>query len=147
MAQTTTAANFQGNITMSFPQTRSILLLSIFCIFQIVFADANLGQTSDNFINRDRSNERPSSQRKPLKIIENIPYADTDNPRQQIDLFFRVNEQMTSLYQLLRLFMEVDGERVMSQWLNFIGPIVQRERHWCVNRLSLTDEAIWSPDT
>lgn len=130
---------------MSFPQTRSILPLSIFCIFQIIFADANLGQTSDNFINRDRSNERPSSQRKPLKIIENIPYADTDNPRQQIDLFLPRQRPDDKPLPIVA-FIHGGGWRKGSRrsGLNFIGPIVQTGKYIGASiGYRLTDEAIW----
>ena len=74
---------------MNSPQLRNVFILFITCISQLVFADANLGQSADGLTNRDQPNVRPSSQRKnrSLKIIENVPYADTDNPRQQIDLF------------------------------------------------------------
>ena len=72
---------------MNSPQLRKVSLLFIICIYQLVFADANLGQSADGLTNRDQPNVRPNSKRKnrSLKIIENVPYADTDNPRQQID--------------------------------------------------------------
>ena len=74
---------------MNSPQLRKVSLLFIICISQLVFADTNLGQSADILTNRDQPNVRPNSQRKnwSLNIIENVPYADTDNPRQQIDLF------------------------------------------------------------
>ncbi len=132
---------------MYFPRTRHISLLSIFCILQLVFAEPNLGQNSGNFINRDPLNIKPTSQRKkrPLTIIENIPYADTDNPRQQIDLFLP-DERLDDKPLPIVAFIHGGGWRKGSRrsGLNFIGPIVQTGKYIGASiGYRLTDEAIW----
>ncbi len=132
---------------MYFPRTRHISLLSIFCILQLVFAEPNLGQNSGNFINRDPLNIKPTSQRKkrPLTIIENIPYADTDNPRQQIDLFLP-GERLDDKPLPIVAFIHGGGWRKGSRrsGLNFIGPIVQTGKYIGASiGYRLTDEAIW----
>lgn len=132
---------------MYFPRTRHISLLSIFCILQLVFAEPNLGQNSGNFINRDPLNIKLTSQRKkrPLTIIENIPYADTDNPRQQIDLFLP-GERLDDKPLPIVAFIHGGGWRKGSRrsGLNFIGPIVQTGKYIGASiGYRLTDEAIW----
>ena len=132
---------------MYFPRTRHISLLSIFCILQLVFAEPNLGQNLGNFINRDPLNIKPTSQRKkrPLTIIENIPYADTDNPRQQIDLFLP-GERLDDKPLPIVAFIHGGGWRKGSRrsGLNFIGPIVQTGKYIGASiGYRLTDEAIW----
>ncbi len=132
---------------MYFPRTRHISLLSIFCILQLVFAEPNLGQNSGNFINRDPLNIKLTSQRKkrPLTIIENIPYADTDNPRQQIDLFLP-DERLDDKPLPIVAFIHGGGWRKGSRrsGLNFIGPIVQTGKYIGASiGYRLTDEAIW----
>ena len=77
---------------MQFMQMRNISLLSTICVFQFIFFEANLGQSADGLINRAPSTARPNSQRKnrPLEIIANIPYADTDNLGNR-SIFFHPN--------------------------------------------------------
>ena len=113
----------------------------------MVFADANLGQSADGLTNRDQPNVRPSSQRKnrSLKIIENVPYADTDNPRQQIDLFLP-RQQLDDKPLPIVAFIHGGGWRKGSRrsGLNFIGPIVQTGKYIGASiGYRLTDEAIW----
>ena len=113
----------------------------------MVFADANLGQSADGLTNRDQPNVRPSSQRKnrSLKIIENVPYADTDNPRQQIDLFLP-RPQLDDKPLPIVAFIHGGGWRKGSRrsGLNFIGPIVQTGKYIGASiGYRLTDEAIW----
>ena len=130
---------------MYFPKTRNIF--SIFCISQLIFLDVNLGQPSDDFIDRAPSNVRPDSQRKTrsFKIIENVPYADTDNPRQQIDLFLP-RQQLDDKPLPIVAFIHGGGWRKGSRrsGLNFIGPIVQTRKYIGASiGYRLTDEAIW----
>ena len=127
------------------PKTRNIF--SIFCISQLFFLDANIGQPSDDFIDRAPSNVRPTSQRKnrSLKIIENVPYADTNNPRQQIDLFLP-RQQLDDKPLPIVAFIHGGGWRKGSRrsGLSFIGPIVQTGKYIGASiGYRLTDEAIW----
>jgi acetyl esterase/lipase len=127
------------------PKTRNIF--SIFCISQLIFLDANIGQPSDDFIDRAPSNVRPTSQRKnqSLKIIENVPYADTNNPRQQIDLFLP-RQQLDDKPLPIVAFIHGGGWRKGSRrsGLSFIGPIVQTGKYIGASiGYRLTDEAIW----
>ena len=113
----------------------------------MVFVDANLGQSADDSTNRDQPNARPISQRKtrPLEIIENIPYADTDNPRQQIDLFLP-RKQIDDKPLPIVAFIHGGGWRNGSRrsGLSFIGPIVQTGKYIGASiGYRLTDEAIW----
>ena len=132
---------------MQFMQMRNISLLSTICVFQLVFFDANLGQSADGLINRAPSTARPNSQRKnrPLEIIANIPYADTDNPRQQIDLFLPP-QQLDDKPLPIVAFIHGGGWRKGSRrsGLNFIGPMVQTGKYIGASiGYRLTDEAIW----
>ncbi len=132
---------------MYFMQMRNISLLSIICVLQLVFFDASLGQAVDGLINRAPSNARPNSQRKnrPLEIIANIPYADTDNPRQQIDLFLPP-QQLDDKPLPIVAFIHGGGWRKGSRrsGLNFIGPMVQTGKYIGASiGYRLTDEAIW----
>jgi acetyl esterase/lipase len=132
---------------MDFPQLRNVSILFIFCISQLVFVDANLGQSADDSTNRDQPNVRPNSQRKtrPLEIIENISYADTDNPRQQIDLFLP-RKQIDDKPLPIVAFIHGGGWRNGSRrsGLSFIGPIVQTGKYIGASiGYRLTDEAIW----
>ena len=132
---------------MNSPQLRNVSLLFITCISQLVFADANLGQSADGLTNRDQPNVRPSSQRKirSLKIIENVPYADTDNPRQQIDLFLP-RQQLDDKPLPIVAFIHGGGWKNGSRrsGLSFIGPIVQTGKYIGASiGYRLTGEAIW----
>ena len=132
---------------MDFPQLRNVSILFIFCISQLVSVDAILGQSADDSTNRDQPNVRPNSQRKtrPLEIIENIPYADTDNPRQQIDLFLP-RKQIDDKPLPIVAFIHGGGWRNGSRrsGLSFIGPIVQTGKYIGASiGYRLTDEAIW----
>ncbi len=132
---------------MNSPQLRNVFLLYIICISQLVFADANLGQSADGLTNRDQPNVRPSSQRKirSLKIIENVPYADTDNPRQQIDLFLP-RQQLDDKPLPIVAFIHGGGWKNGSRrsGLSFIGPIVQTGKYIGASiGYRLTGEAIW----
>jgi len=132
---------------MNSPQLRKVSLLFIICISQFVFADTNLGQSADVLTNRDQPNVRPNSQRKnrSLSIIENVPYADTDNPRQQIDLFLprkRLDDKPLQIVAFIHGGGWRNGSRRIG--LNFIGPIVQTGKYIGASiGYRLTDEAIW----
>lgn len=132
---------------MYFMQIRNISLLSITCVLQLVFFDVNLGRSADGLINRAPSNARPNSQRKnrPLEIIANIPYADTDNPRQQIDLFLPP-KQLDDKPLPIVAFIHGGGWRKGNRrsGLNFIRPLVQTGKYLGASiGYRLTDEATW----
>ena len=132
---------------MNSPQLRKVPLLFIICISQLFFADANLGQSADGLMDRDQPNVRPNSKRKnrSLKIIENVPYADTDNPRQQIDLFLprkRLDDKPLPIVAFIHGGGWKNGSR--RSGLSFIGPIVQTGKYIGASiGYRLTGEAIW----
>lgn len=132
---------------MNFRQLRNISLLFTFCISNLVFVDTDLAQSPGESGNRSQQNKSPGSRSKSqrLEIIENIPYADTENPRQQLDLFLphsRVNDAPLPIVAFIHGGGWRNGSR--RSGLSFLGPLVRTGKYIGVSiGYRLTDEAIW----
>ena len=128
---------------MKFPLLRYDLICLILFSSGIVLTHPRELQSADS---PDVQNDQLGhSDAQKIKIIKNISYADTDNPRQQLDLFLP-NTRMSDDPLPVIAFIHGGGWRKGSRrsGLQFLAPLVSTGKYLGVSiGYRLTDEATW----
>ena len=128
---------------MKFPLLRCDLICLVLFSSGIVLTHPRELQSADS---PDVQNDQLGhSDAQKIKIIKNISYADTDNPRQQLDLFLP-NTRMSDDPLPVIAFIHGGGWRKGSRrsGLQFLAPLVSTGKYLGVSiGYRLTDEATW----
>ena len=128
---------------MKFPLLRYDLICLILFYSGIVLTNPKEIQSADSPDVQNDQLEHSDAQK--IKIIKNVSYADTDNPRQQVDLFLP-NTRMSDDPLPVIAFIHGGGWRKGSRrsGLQFLAPLVSTGKYLGVSiGYRLTDEATW----
>ena len=128
---------------MRFPLLRYDLICFILFFSGIVLTSSKETQSADP--SGEQNQQLGHSDARQIKIIQNVSYADTDNPRQQVDLFLP-NTRMSDNPLPVIAFVHGGGWRKGSRrsGLPFLAPLVSTGKYIGVSiGYRLTDEATW----